>query len=72
LPALLTEAQTARYLSVSHACLKKWRLRGVGPPFIRLEDRLIRYQLHQVQAWLEAEQRACCSLSAVGGGEAHP
>ena len=70
LVCLLTEAETARFLSVSPDTLRKWRVRGAGPPYVRLETRLIRYQLPQLRAWLEAEERACCTTGVDRGQEA--
>ena len=43
-PRLMTTRDTAIYLSVSEAALKAWRLRGGGPPWIKV-GHAVRYDL---------------------------
>jgi hypothetical protein len=50
---LLTERETARRLSVSPHALRYWRAHGGGPPWIRLGERLIRYDLAALRKWVE-------------------
>ena len=49
---LLREDQVAERLSVSRACLRKWRIQNRGPAFRKLGS-LVRYRLDDVEAWLE-------------------
>ena len=53
---LLTEAELAKLLRVSHECLRRWRYAGRGPSFVRLLDRLVRYRLCDVHAWMDKQQ----------------
>jgi len=53
-PRLLTEAQTAEYLSVSVFTLQRWRSeKRYDLPFIKL-GKLIRYRIEHLDAWLES------------------
>jgi hypothetical protein len=40
---LLTPEEKARELKVSYSCLYRWRQAGVGPEFVRIGPKLIRY-----------------------------
>jgi predicted DNA-binding transcriptional regulator AlpA len=48
---LLTEKSVARLLSVSLAALRRWRLEGRGPRFLKL-GAAVRYDPNDVAAWL--------------------
>jgi hypothetical protein len=59
---LLTPKQVAKQLGVSLATLKLWRLKGVGPPAVKISPRVTRYLAERVEQyiwWCEerAEQR---------------
>jgi hypothetical protein len=49
---MLTAAEAAKILKVSESWLAKARMRGEGPPFIRL-GRSVRYV--QLRRWLESQ-----------------
>jgi excisionase family DNA binding protein len=49
--SLLTEQQTARYIAVSVATVRKWRVKGHGPGFLKL-GRLVRYRPEDLDQWL--------------------
>jgi hypothetical protein len=51
LPQMLSEKQAARILAVSVAALRRWRIEGRGPEFIRLE-RCVRYSVKSIESWL--------------------
>jgi len=55
--ALLTPDEVARRLRVSPRTVKDWRSEGVGPPFIRLGRRRVRYSLMDLNDWLETNVR---------------
>ena len=55
--ALWTEAEAARYLSLTIRSLQSWRLRGGGPPFRKLGRRLVRYHPETVIAWAARDAR---------------
>lgn len=40
---MLTTREVGRYLQVSKDALMEWRRRGIGPTFVRLHGRIIRY-----------------------------
>ena len=62
---LLTERQLARILNLEVRTLQAWRLRGgVGPPFLKLGNRSVRYDPQEVRAWLRRRRRASTSASA--------
>ncbi len=50
---LLHEKDAARLLNASPRTLQAWRVKGVGPTFIRI-GRTIRYQASDLKAWIEA------------------
>lgn len=58
--AYLRTADAAKLLSLSEGTLANWRVRGDGPPFVKLGAR-IAYSPEQVIAW--AESRRCRSTS---------
>jgi predicted DNA-binding transcriptional regulator AlpA len=49
---LMTEAELARFLSVSLSTVKRLRATGEGPPSIRIAKRAIRYRRADVEDWL--------------------
>ncbi len=49
--SLLTESQVSEKLQVSLACLRRWRLRGEGPQYIKVGP-LVRYRPEDVDGWL--------------------
>ena len=50
--AVLTTAEAAIYLSLSESYLEKARLRGNGPPFLRLTGTRVGYLKDRLDAWL--------------------
>ena len=72
-PTLLTIKQVAERLTVSVGCLRAWRIRGYGPPAIRIGSAL-RWDEREVDAWLDARREsgggaiAVTALSALGFG----
>jgi hypothetical protein len=51
--ALLSDVQLSRYLGVSIACLRKWRIKKCGPVWLKLGS-LCRYRLSDVNTWLDS------------------
>lgn len=39
---------------MSDSTLRGWRAKGKGPRFYRVSERLIRYRVKDVDAWIEA------------------
>jgi predicted DNA-binding transcriptional regulator AlpA len=48
---LLTEEEVALQLHVSLAALRRWRLEGRGPRFIKVSA-LVRYRPEELEQWL--------------------
>lgn len=48
------ESEVAEMLLVSKACLRRWRMLGHGPRWIKVGKRLVRYRRHDVERWLES------------------
>lgn len=57
----LNSEQTAEYLGISVATLKNWRKRGDGPPFIKVNARVIRYQIYDLNCWMDGKPRQTIS-----------
>lgn len=51
--SLFTETQVSEILQVNLACLRRWRLRGEGPRYIKVGP-LVRYRPGDVDEWLGA------------------
>jgi predicted DNA-binding transcriptional regulator AlpA len=52
---LLTEHEAARRLAVSPHALRFWRAHGKGPPWLRIGERLIRYDLSELRRWISQQ-----------------
>lgn len=50
---LLTEREVARLTGMSVASVRKWRLLGQGPQYLKISTS-VRYRPHAVAAWLES------------------
>lgn len=48
---LLTEQELAKQLSVSLASVRRWRINGRGPLFVKV-GASVRYRPEEVEAWL--------------------
>jgi predicted DNA-binding transcriptional regulator AlpA len=66
LEPLLDETEISKLLGRSVATLQKDRLRGNGPPFIKV-GRLVRYRPSGVRAWLDERIRQSTSEGAHAG-----
>lgn len=49
---LMTPDEAALYINVPKTTLRSWRRRGVGPAFIRISARLLRYSPEDLDAYL--------------------
>ena len=70
LEPLLTEAELASRLNVTPRLLKRGRLSGTGPPFLKLGPRTVRYQLRPVTAWLATKMASRVETSGVAARSA--
>ena len=50
---LLTTDEASRYLGVRSQLLVQWRYERKGPAFHRLGSRLVRYDVSELNTWLE-------------------
>lgn len=55
---LLSQRQVAVRLGVSARTVEGWRPRGVGPPFLRLSARAVRYRSSDLEQWLDQRRVA--------------
>jgi excisionase family DNA binding protein len=53
----LRDRDAARYLDLSESWLRKARMNGSGPPFIKV-GRTVRYLREDLDSWLEERRRA--------------
>jgi predicted DNA-binding transcriptional regulator AlpA len=51
--SLLNETQVSEKIQVSLACLRRWRVRGEGPPYVKVGP-LVRYRPEAITEWIEA------------------
>jgi predicted DNA-binding transcriptional regulator AlpA len=49
---LLTENEVSTCLKVSLACLRRWRLHGDGPQYVKVNN-MVRYREVDVSNWVE-------------------
>lgn len=51
---LLRAEQAAEFLGISLRTINAWRMRRVGPPWIKMSARAVRYAPSALRAWLDA------------------
>ena len=51
---LLTSRDVAHWLGVTEQWIESGRLKGYGPPFVRLSSKLVRYRRDDVIKWLRS------------------
>lgn len=59
--ALLNEDRVAEFISINPRTLQQWRLKGIGPPFVRISSRCLRYRYRDLLAWVEQRIRTSTS-----------
>ena len=59
--AWIDEHRAAQFLSLNHRTLPRWRLRGTGPPLIRISSRCVRSRDRDLYAWVQARLRSSTS-----------
>ena len=52
--AMLTDGEVAARLGVKVDTVRKWRLRGMGPPAIKVGG-AVRYRLGDLELWLSSQ-----------------
>lgn len=58
---LLPEKQAAKLLGLSDRTLRNWRVRGGGPPYVKVSPRCIRYRAADLEAWAAGNLRKSTS-----------
>lgn len=62
LSPLMTEAEAANILRVRVATLRKWRITGMGPRFVRVGVHLVRYDPADLAAFVDLGRRTSSSV----------
>ena len=55
-PRLIDTVQLAEYLGNEVNTCEGWRLKGIGPSYIKV-GRLVRYRIENVDRWIESQTR---------------
>jgi len=63
---LLTPADAASRLSVTKKTLENLRLRGVGPEFVRINSRCVRYSEQALTKWVAERSHAGTAATTRG------
>lgn len=61
---LVSPVALAEYLGTTTGALAQMRYRGMGPRFIKLGAKAVRYNMSDVSAWLAANTMQCTSEKA--------
>ena len=61
----VTEVWVADYLQLSRSTVQKWRMQGIGPPYVKL-GKSVRYLPEDVESWLKTKQRLNRTLIPFG------
>jgi predicted DNA-binding transcriptional regulator AlpA len=67
---ILRTPEAAAYLKLAQPTLEKYRVRGEGPPFVKIGPRVVGYRRTDLDAWLA--NRVCMSTSGAQKQEAAP
>lgn len=60
---LMDERVLSDMLGVSVRTVQAWRVKGGGPTFIKINNRLVRYRQSEVEEWLTSLTAANTSVS---------
>ena len=59
--SLLTEDEAASLLGFTPRTMQAWRVRGGGPPFLRISSRALRYMRSDLLSWAKSKRKASTS-----------
>ena len=51
----LSESEAAEYLGISKKTLQRWRFTHKGPAYAKLNNKLIRYHLPELDEWMDQQ-----------------
>lgn len=54
---LIDDGRAAEILGIARQTLRNWRLAGLGPRWLRIGPRSVRYRMADVEAFAEAGER---------------
>ena len=54
----IDEFAAGEYLGLTARTLQQWRRDGVGPAYVRVSSRCVRYDVQVLDAWMAARVRA--------------
>ena len=58
---LLSEQEASQLLGISPKTLARWRWKGVGPAYVKVGVRAVRYREDDLRNFLEAGRHAPCA-----------
>jgi predicted DNA-binding transcriptional regulator AlpA len=64
---LIDEPTAAERLGLKAITLQDWRRRGIGPPFLRLGPKTIRYRVKDLAEWQSARTEGTTAQVRKGG-----
>lgn len=64
---ILKDETVAERLFTTPGTLSKWRLKGIGPPFVKIGPRGIAYPEEELERWLKANVQTSTSGGGKGG-----
>ena len=72
-PFYLTRGEAANLLGLREQTLANWAWQGVGPPYIRINARCVRYPRDEILTWAAAHlvrphEAEACNQSSTGNG----
>ncbi len=50
-----TTRKVADWLGYKEETLRQWRSNGIGPPFIRVLGKIVRYRASDVERWMDQQ-----------------
>ncbi len=53
---LLNESEASTLLGLTRRALQSWRQKGLGPNYIKISSRCIRYRKSDIKEWLESKE----------------
>lgn len=66
-PTLLSSKDAAAYLHVPVPTLNRWRARGTGPAYVQLGPRVFKYDLRDLQDFLQRQRHGGLTDTAAAG-----